>query len=284
MSGSKSSSKNTTQTTDARTTNSIQAGLEGNDLESSLLAAGNYGTTNLSKITNTFEDHADNSLSVDLADNSDRSITDNSDNSRSWSDYSDRSFSDSSDNSLKVDLADNSDRSVNDNSSWMDRSDNSLKVDLADNSDRSITDNSDNSHTTINNTDGGAFSLVRDLVLGTTSAQKETFGQVNQLIGKSYDSINKNNDSAFEAIRETNATAIDFVKESGAAMMSFVEGLTNKSVEGAQALAGQSLAGAMNIKAGETISDPADQNLKTMLKAGVAVAGIGGLIYVMRKK
>lgn len=266
MSTSKSSSKNTTQTTDARTTNTINAGLQG-EIADALVAAGNYGDTSLamSQITNSFEDHADNSLKLDMADYSDRSVNDHSDNSSQWTDYSD----------------------------------NSLKLNMSDTSDRSVNDHSDNSHTTINNTDGGAFALVRDfgsqVVMGMTETQKETMGAMNQVVGRSYDSFDKLSLSAFETIdssnsratelvEKTSSTAIEFVKESGAAMMDFVKGMVTTNMENMSGLASQSLAGAMNIKAGETISDPANQNLKAALKAGVALAGVGGLIYVMRNK
>lgn len=294
MSTSKSSSKNTTQTTDARTTNTINAGLQG-DIADALVAAGNYGDTSLamSQITNTFEDHADNSMKLDMADYSDRSVTDNSDNSSRWTDYSD--------NSLKLNLSDTSNRSVNDNTSnnWLDTSDNSLNLNMSDTSNRSVNDYSDNSHTTINTTDGGAFDLVRDFgnqaLMGMSGVQKETLGAVNNIVERGYDSFDKlslsafekidsSNERATELVESTSTAALDFVKESGAAMMDFVKGMVTTNMENMAGLASQSLAGAMNIKAGETISDPANQNLKAALKAGVALAGVGGLIYVMRNK
>lgn len=252
MSSSSSSPKTTTTTTDLRTTNTLNAGLSG-DISDALVAAGNYGDTNLAQISNSFADNSDNSLKVDLADYSNRSVNDYSDNSSSYS----------------------SNYSSNYSSSFADNSDNSLKVNLSDASNRSVNDYSDHSVTNI--TDGGAFGLV-------TASQKETYGTVNNIIASSYNAINQTNESAYEKIDKANSSAIDFVKESGAAMMDFVKRIVTTNMENSNALAAQSLAGAMNIKAGEVISDPANQNLKTIVKAGVAIAGIGGLLYVMRSK
>lgn len=84
MSTSRSSSSNLTETTDLRTTNTINAGI-GGDIEDSFVVSGNYGDTALTSVvdnsTYDFEDNADNSFYANLEDNSDRSVVDNTNNS-----------------------------------------------------------------------------------------------------------------------------------------------------------------------------------------------------------
>lgn len=74
MSSSRSSSSNRTETTDLRTTNTINAGI-GGDIEDSFVVSGNYGNTELTSLVDnsTFEDRSDNSLWVNMEDSSDRS-------------------------------------------------------------------------------------------------------------------------------------------------------------------------------------------------------------------
>lgn len=218
MSTSKSSPKTTTTTTDLRTTNTLNAGLEG-DISDAFVAAGNYGTTAISS------DSSDNSLDVEMSDYSDRSIND----------YSDRSFSDSSDNSLTMDLEDNSNRSVYTNSS------------------------------TNHITDGGAFSLVRDLgsdvIESLGESQTETLGAVNKVISGSYDFVNNSQDNLFGA----------------------VEKLVTKALDSSVDIAQQSLQGAMQIKAGQAITEPANQTVRELAAVGLKVAAIGGAVYLGSK-
>ena len=88
MSSSRSSSKNSTQTTDQRTTNTINAGL-GGDVEG-LVAAGNYGDTRIGLTS--MVDESDNSFRADISDSSDRSVEVNDSSSSSLVDHSDNSF------------------------------------------------------------------------------------------------------------------------------------------------------------------------------------------------
>lgn len=150
MSGSKSSSKNSTNTTDQRTTNTLNAGL-GGDVEG-LTAAGNYGDTQIGLTT--FEDN------------------------------SDRSFTDNADNSFRVDMTDSSTQSYADssfkNTELTDYSDNSLRVDMTDNTGSTNSGNTTSSYSSSSNTsntsntnitDGGAFAVVNNLLSKVMDSQ-----------------------------------------------------------------------------------------------------------------
>lgn len=250
MSSSKSSPKTTTTTSDLRTTNTLNAGLSG-DISEALVAAGNYGDTALSSTQisdysdRSFSDESDNSLNVEMSDNSDRSS--------SWSDYSDRSFSDASDNSLNVDMNDSSDRSFSDSS------DNSFRVDMQDSSNRSI----DNSVTNV--TDGGAFALVQkmggDVIETLGESQTEMLGTVNKVVGSSYDFVSDSQDSLFGA----------------------VEKLITKALDSSTDIATQSLQGAMQIKAGQTVTEPVNQTMRELAGTATKIAVVGGAIYLGSK-
>lgn len=130
MSSSRSSSSNQTQTTDQRTTNTLNSGLSG-DVDNGIVTSGNYGNTALSMASITEEN--DNSFTVEQSDSSDHSIEvdDSSQTTTTLSDYSDQSFS-------------------------------------ANLTDFSGSTNSGNATTTTNSTtnitDGGAFAVVNNLV------------------------------------------------------------------------------------------------------------------------
>jgi hypothetical protein len=201
MSSSSSSPKNTTTTTDQRTTNTLNAGL-GGDVEG-LVAAGNYGETSigLTSLTDnsdrSFVDNADNSFRVDQ--------TDNSDNSLNFADYSDRSFYDNADNSFRVDMYDSSEQSYSDSSvsTLSDYSDNSLTVAMTDNTGSTNSGNSNfsnsesyssstthNTNTNTNITDGGAFSIVNNLVGKVLDSQKSMIDLVGLSSSKALQSAN----------------------------------------------------------------------------------------------
>jgi hypothetical protein len=181
MSSSRSSPTTTTQTTDARTSNAINSGI-GGDISDAFVATGNYGATQISSATSS----DDNSLSVDMTDNSDNS------------------FSDLRDQSLSVRMDDSSTNTSNqiDNSIRMDESDNSLKVDMTDlsgstNSGNTTTDNSYKSDykstvsNTTNVTDGGAFKLLESsfgkMIDVVGLSQKNTLSGANDLASRSID-------------------------------------------------------------------------------------------------
>ncbi|WP_341937202.1 hypothetical protein [Marinimicrobium sp. C2-29] len=265
MFGSKSktqtSSRTSTDYTDRRKTETLNAGISGG-IDDSFVSSGNHGDTEITSDSSRryynqdynqdysreydYSDNSDNSMDVDMEDNSDRSITDNSDRSftdesdysRSWEDNSDRSsnWEDNSDRSF----TDESDRSFNDSSdrSFNDSSDSSMTVDFADSSDRSATDNSDNSvdNSVRNITDGGAFDLV----------------------GGMGDSV------------------IEFLSENQDNMYEFSE----KVLASSDQVARQSLAGAMNIKAGQAVTEPANQTVRELADTGktLAIIAIGGYV------
>ncbi|UUA73557.1 hypothetical protein [Cellvibrio sp. QJXJ] len=289
MSSSSSSPKTTTTTSDLRTTNTLNAGL-GGDISEALVAAGNYGDTSLYSLSDnadrsindysdrSFTDNADNSFRMDLADNSDRRVTDNSDHSRRYDssvrDYSDRSFEDNSDNSMKVEMDDNSDRSVTDNSDrshyqtseFSDYSDNSMTVEMRDESDRSVYSYSDSSTTNV--TDGGAFEVVKNAIDKMSGGQTEALGAVTQSSG-----------DALDLVRDIGGKVIDMLGENQLEVLRATNSLVERSVTSSANLANQSLSQAMQIKAGQAVTEPANQNLRELAK----VALIGGAIYAGTK-
>lgn len=244
MSSSKSSPKTTTTTTDLRTTNALNAGLSG-DISEALVAAGNYGDTSI----------------FSMSDSADRSVND----------YSDRRFTDNTDNSFRMDLADNSDRSYNDNSdrsyndysdrSFTDNADNSLKVEMADNSDRShyqtseFADYSDNSMT----------------VQMTDESDRSVYSYT--------DSSVTTDGGAFEVIRDLGGQMITMLGENQLETLKAANNLVERSVVSSANLANQSISEAMQIKAGQAVAEPVNQNLKELAK----VALIGGAIYAGSK-
>ena len=278
MSSSRSSPKTTTSTTDLRTTNTLNAGL-GGDISDAMVAAGNYGDTNVSSVSHYFED------------------------------TSDRSFNDNSDNSLNVDLTDASDRSFNDNSDrsfyatsdndWADYSDNSLTVDLNDNSDRSI----DNSVTNV--IDGGAFAFASDA--GSTAADlvSGNVGRVldfadaqsdrsTDLVGDALtqsldyardagDYVGSAVDKVLSAITDSQSRVLDMSESFGSAMLDMVRDNSEMTLQASNDLAASSLQGAMQIKAGQTVTEPANQTVRELGKLAVTAVGLGGAVYLIGK-
>lgn len=189
------------------------------------------------------------------------SLTDSSD--RSINDNSDRSFTDNADNSFNLDFADNSDRSINDNSDrrFTDNSDSSLKVEMADNSDRShyqtseFSDYSDNS-LTVQMSDESDRS-----VYSYTDSSVTTDG------------------GAFEVIKDLGGKMITMLGENQLETLKAANNLVERSVTSSANLANQSLSQAMQIKAGQTVTEPANQNLRELGK----LALIGGAIYLFSK-
>lgn len=215
MSSSRSSASSNTNTTDQRTTNTINAGL-GGDVLDSFVATGNYGETSVSAFydesvneldfSTHFEDHADNSLNVDMEDNS-------------YSHFNDESvFADYSDNSLKVDMTDNSGSTNSGN--------------------RTTTSSyqANQTHNT-NITDGGAFAVVNSLIGKVTDSfsksnermidllgvnQQRTLSSANDLAARSLDgamSIKKSEVSgeAASAIADMGQTALKLAAVAAAA-------------------------------------------------------------------
>lgn len=248
MSSSSSSPKTTTTTSDLRTTNTLNAGLEG-DISDSFVAAGNYGATTISSATN----NSDNSLKVDMTDTSDRS----------------NNWADNSDNSLNLEMIDSSNRSTNDysdrshyqTSEFSDYSDNSLTVEMVDESDRSTYVDS----STTNVTDGGAFELVHKLggeyIESLGESQKEALGVVDKVVANGY----------------------GFVKESQNTLLGAVEKLVTKAIDSSTDIANKSLQGAMQIKAGQTVTEPVNQTMRELASTATKIAVVGGAIYLGSK-
>lgn len=189
------------------------------------------------------------------------SLSDNAD--KSINDYSDRSFTDNADNSFNLDLADNSDRSFNDNSdrSFTDNADNSFKLEMSDNSDRShyqtseFSDYSDNS-LTVQMSDESDRS-----VYSYTDSSVTTDG------------------GAFEVIKDLGGKMITMLGENQLETLKAANNLVERSVTSSANLANQSLSQAMQIKAGQAVTEPANQNLRELAK----VALLGGAIYAGSK-
>ena len=54
-------------------------------------------------------------------------------------------------------------------------------------------------------------------------------------------------------------------------------------MDASTSIANQSLAGAMSIKAGQTIAEPANQTMRELASTGVKVAAIAGAVYAITK-
>lgn len=302
MSSSSSKPTTNTSTQDLRTTNTINAGL-GGDISDALVAAGNYGDTNVSSVSTSyayedlsdrsFNDSSDNSFNVDLTDASDRSSNDYSD--RSFNDNSDRSFSDSSDRSFN----DNSDNSVylSSDDDFSDYSDNSLTVDLNDSSDRSI----DNSVTTV--IDGGAFafasdagSTAADLVSGNVgrvldyaeSQSNKSYSLVGDALSQSLDYardagdyVGSAVDKVLSAITASQDRVFDLSESFGSSMIDLVRDNSESTLQASNDLAARSLQGAMQIKAGQTVTEPANQTVRELGSMALKAVGVVGAIYLI---
>lgn len=286
LGNSKSSNSNTAHNYDQRKTETINAGI-GGSIDDSFVSSGNYGDTKITSDSSRryynqdynqdysreydYSDNSDNSLNLDLEDNSDRSWTDNSRVDNSFTDNSDRSSSwaDYSDNSVRTEVTDASDRSWTDNSdrSFTDQSDRSSNWE--DSSDRSFTDQSDRSFT--DNSDNSLrvdYSDTSDRSW-TDNSDRRTDNSVTEIT----------DGGAFALVEGANTTMAESYADSQARLFEFAGSV----IDGAGNLAQQSLDGAMSIKAGQTITEPANQTMRELADAGIKIALIAGGAYAISK-
>lgn len=174
---SSSSSRNRTQTTDQRTTETLNAGI-GGDIDDSYVISGNRGNTSLSTA------YVEANQNYEYSDNSDRSFTDNADNSFNLD------YSDTRDQSQTFD--------------YEDSSDNSGQINLA-----------EGAQYTINTTDGGAFALLEKIGSNFMESQRETLAAAEDLTRQSInnafaikagEALNQRADSDMNAKLKTAAT------------------------------------------------------------------------------
>jgi len=153
-----------------------------------------------------------------------------------------------------------------------DNSDNSFNLDLLDESNHSQnfdyesvyeneqTDNSDNSfHMQIDDTSDNSTNIDNSQ---TTITASGAFEMVDSLTGKMIETLGESQLETLEAANE----------------------LVGRSLDAQATMANRSLTGAMQVKAGQVVNLPESQTRKEMINAGVKVAAVAGVVYLVAKR
>lgn len=88
---------------------------------------------------------------------------------------------------------------------------------------------------------------------------------------------------AFDLVDNLGYKLIETLGESQRETLGAVNELLGRQMDASTNLARQSLDGAMSIKAGQTITEPANQTTREMVNAGVKIAAVAGAAYAASK-
>jgi hypothetical protein len=154
-----------------------------------------------------------------------------------------------------------------------------MKVEMDDNSDRSVTDNSDRS--TTDNSDRSNYQTSEFSDYSDNSMTVQMSDESDRSVYSYSDSSTTTvtDGGAFEVIKDLGGKMITMLGENQLETLKAANSMVERSVVSSANLANQSLSQAMQIKAGQAVTEPANQNLRELAK----VALIGGAIYAGSK-